>query len=104
MWLNNRAGYLQDWITQLWVKTTGKRFDPVEDNWLLGPTGSTEIIKDKFFIDLAENENLTISENDSDTGLLNSMSDLLDNETERERIHPKIIDFYEHTSRYDFEV
>lgn len=104
MWLNNKAGYLQDWITQVWVKATGKRFNPSEDEWLLGPTGSTKIIKDKFFIDLAKNENLTIAENDPDIGLLNSMDELLDNEDERRRIDPKIKDFYEHTSKYDFEV
>lgn len=104
MWLNKKAGYLQDWITQVWVKTTGKKFNPQDDDWLLGPIGDTRIIKDKFFKDLASSENLSISENEKGTGLMDSMDALLPDESDRKNIHPEIINFYERTSDYNFEI
>jgi hypothetical protein len=104
MWLNRKAGHLQDWITQVWVKTTGKKFNPQDDEWLLGPIGDTKIIKDKFFNDLAKTENLIISENERGTGLMDSMSTLLTNESDRKNIHLEIINFYEKTSDYNFEI
>ena len=44
---------LQDKITQLWVKVTGRRIDPEEFDWLIGPIGDEDIIKDKFIKKLA---------------------------------------------------
>lgn len=104
MRINKRAGHLQDWITQQWVKITGKRFDPEQDNWLLGPIGDTDIIKDKFFRELAQHENLEIKEDEANSGLLDSFESLELTREEKLRLHPKVIHFYERTSNYTFEV
>jgi hypothetical protein len=104
MWINNKVGYLQDWITQVWVKVTGRRFNPEKDTWLIGPIGGTQIIKDKFIEDLAQKENLDIQQNIHNSGLLETFNDLGLTRNEIKLINPKIIEFYEKTSNYNFEV
>jgi hypothetical protein len=104
MRINKRAGHLQDWITQQWVKTTGRRFDPETNSWLVGPTGDTDIIKDKFFNELAQSEDLEIRENQNDSGLLENFDSLELTEDEKQLLHPAVVDFYERTSNYGFEV
>lgn len=104
MRINKKFGHLQDWITQVWVKLTGRRYNPEFDNWLVGPTGDNEIIKDKFIHDLAIKENLEIQENPVDSGLLESFDDLKLTIKEKELLNPKIIDFYQSTSKYNFEI
>lgn len=104
MWINKRVGNLQDWITQVWVKVTGKRFNPKKDIWLIGPIGDTEIIKDKFIQDIAQKENLEIQENLKDSGLIEDFNDFRLTPKEIELIHPKVIEFYEKTSNFNFEV
>jgi hypothetical protein len=104
MRISRKVGHLQDWITQSWVKVTGKRFDPVENKWLLGPIGDTEIIKDKFINDLADNENLEVCENVANVGLLESFEELELTVEEKQLLNPSVADFYEKTANYDFEV
>ena len=104
MRISKKTGHLQDWITQQWVKATGRRFDPKKDAWLAGPIGDTDVIKDKFFRDLADKENLEIKENQSGTGLLETFDDLHLSQAEKQLLHPRVVDFYERTSNYDFEV
>jgi hypothetical protein len=104
MRINKQTGHLQDWIIQQWVKATGRRFDPQKDTWLEGPVGGTDVIKDKFFRNLAAKDNLEIKENQSDTGLLETFDDLHLSLEEKNRIQPEVVDFYQKTSNYDFEV
>lgn len=104
MRISKKTGHLQDWITQVWVKATGKRFNPCRDSWLVGPIGDTDLIKDKFFRELAQKEKLEIVEDQANSGLLESFSELELTEAEKHLLHPKVIDFYEKTSNYNFEV
>lgn len=73
MYINERLGYFQDWITQVWVKVTGKTFDPDKDKWLVGPLGTTRLIKDKFLHDLATTEDLELKEDEQNSGLLENI-------------------------------
>lgn len=104
MRISERKGYLQDWITQQWVKITGRRFNPAQDDWLEGPIGDTDIIKDKFFRELARRDDLEIIENHVNAGLLESFENLELNQDERKQLHSRVVDFYERTSNYNFEV
>ena len=101
MWLGNKRGYLQDWITQQWVKTTGQRVTHAEHKWLFGPAGGTKVIADDFVKDLQVTENLRLVKNGQDFGLLDSIQELnlADNGLDR-----RIKDFYESTINYHFEV
>jgi len=37
-WLGARRGYLIDWITQQWVRATGRRVRLADTPWLRGPS------------------------------------------------------------------
>jgi len=104
MRINKKIGHLQDWITQVWVKVTGRRFSPENESWLIGPIGDTEIIKDKFINDIAEKEDLEIAQNQPNIGLLESFSELELTDYEKSIINQQVINFYEKTSNYNFEV
>jgi hypothetical protein len=98
------SGHLQDKITQVWVKITGRRFTPENHDWLIGPIGGTEIIKDSFINDLAQKERLEIQDNNPDAGLLESFKELELTNSEELMLNPKVIRFYERTADYNFEV
>lgn len=104
MRINKKTGHYQDWITQIWVKITGKTFNPETDKWLLAPIGNSEIIKDQFIKDLAKEEDLEIKQNLPNAGLLESFDDLELSDSEKALLNKKVIDFYEKTSNYNFEV
>jgi hypothetical protein len=93
---------VQDKITQIWVKITGRKINPSTDKWLMGPIGDEDIIKDKFFIELAKTQNLEIHKNEKDFGLLEKIEDL--GITKKDKLNEKVTDFYINTSNYDFEV
>ena len=95
---------LQDKITQIWVKISGKRINPDDFKWLIGPIGNTDIIKDKFIFELAEKENLEIQKNLPNSGLLKKMEQIGISDQDKNRLNDKVADFYENTSNYDFEV
>ncbi len=95
---------IQDKITQTWVKATGKRINPDELEWLIGPIGNTDIIKNKFIFELAEKENLTIQKNLPNSGLLDKMEQIGISDQDQYPLNKKVADFYENTSDYDFEV
>jgi hypothetical protein len=104
MRINKRAGHVQDWITQVWVKATGRRFHPDQAGWLVGPIGDTDIIGDKFIQELASKERLEIRKNEAGGGLMESFDELELTPEEKQLLHPKVIDFYERTANYHFEV
>lgn len=104
VWLNQKQGYLIDWLTQAWVKITGQKIDPADADWLPGPYGDTRMIKDRFIKELAASEGLEISKNHPDYGLLSTVKSLGLSEQETTKLNPRIIDFYEKTARYNFEV
>ena len=92
----------QDWFTQQWVISTGRKFNPIDENWLIGPFGELNGIGEEFIIQLAEKENLTIQRNSKSKGLLSSIKELNLKDKEIENLSQKVIDFYEKTS--DFEL
>ncbi len=94
----------QDWITQQWVILFGKKIDKHESEWLLGPFGETKGIGQKFIQQLAENEQLTIDRKQLDKGLLHSINQLNLPEKELHKLSENVIDFYENTSNYDFDL
>jgi len=104
MWLDKKRGYLQDWITQQWVKITGIRVRDGRFDFLKGPYGHTDQIGDKFVQELVEKEALVLYKNRSDAGLMPNAEAFALSEAERARINPRILDFYTRTIHYRFEV
>ncbi len=94
----------QDWVTQQWVILFGKKITPNQNEWLLGPFGRTDGIGEKFIKQLANNEHLEFNESERNQGLLQSVSQLNLAEKEQNRLSKDVIDFYENTSNYNFDL
>ncbi|WP_312089959.1 hypothetical protein [Chryseobacterium sp.] len=91
----------QDWFTQQWVIFTGRKFNPIDENWLIGPFGELNGIGEEFISQLAEKENLNIQRNLKSKGLLTSIKQLNLIDEEIKNLSQKVIDFYEKTSNYE---
>lgn len=95
-------GALSDWITQQWVKLTGRRVSLEELSWLEGPIAGRGGVGPTFFHDLATAKGLTIRESGPTRGLLTSLDLLAGPSFDPTQIHPAVRAFYENTS--DFEL
>ena len=95
---------IQDNITQIWVKFSGRKINPNDFEWLIGPVGNTDLIKDKFIFELAEEDHLEIQKNLPNSGLLEKMEQIGISDNDKYQLNDKVADFYENTSNYDFEV
>ncbi len=104
IWLGAKRGYFQDWLSQKLAIATGRKICPEKHNWLIGPIGNTDIIDDSYIQNLVESEGLYISKNEPNAGLMDSMKILDFSEEEYQRLNPAIVDFYENTFNYEFEV
>jgi len=94
----------QDWITQQWVILFGKKINTKDYKWLIGPFGKTNGIGEKFISQLAETESLLIDINSKSKGLLQSISQLNLTEQETNKLSKEVIDFYENTGNYNFDL
>ncbi|MGA2538969.1 MAG: hypothetical protein ABSF53_23380 [Terracidiphilus sp.] len=103
IWLGEGSGYLSDWITQQWVRATGRKVRLADHAWLDGPVGSTSGIGKDFFSDYATAHDLTIVES-GPRGLLQDFSSLAGIENHPASIAPVVADFYERTSAYELDV
>lgn len=93
----------QDWFTQQWAIIWGRRIDPIQTPWVMGPFGTLGIIGDGFVKHLAETEGLTVERNSPTQGLIPSIATLELPEEEALRLSRPVIDFYENTARYELE-
>lgn len=94
----------QDWFTQQWVIIRGRKIDPEEHAWLIGPFGRVGGIGGAFIEQPAEKEGLVVRRNGESGGLIPSIGDLNLTETELARLSKSVIDFYENTANYDLSV
>jgi hypothetical protein len=62
IWLGNKRGFLNDWVTQRWVQLAGRKVILKDHSWLQGPIGNTRQIGKDFFIDYAHRNNLQIQQ------------------------------------------
>lgn len=92
---------IQDWFTQQWVIIRGKKINKTDENWLEGPFGNLNGIREDFIYQLAEKKRLIILRNHSNQGLLNSFKDLKLPKDELDIISKEIVAFYENTSNYE---
>ncbi len=90
----------QDWFTQQWVILWGRKIEPSDYPWLIGPFGELNGIGEDFIHQLAEKENLIVVRNTKSKGLLHSISTLDLAENDLNKLSQKVIDFYEKTADY----
>lgn len=103
-WLGEKRGYFPDWLTQLWVKVTGKKIKFKDYEWILGPTGSPRVIADEFIYRIADDLGLVVIKNESQRGLVEDFKAYNLKLEDFERLDQEIIRFYAETSSYDFEI
>ena len=104
MGIAHKKQNFQDWITQQWVILFGRKIDEKENDWLLGPFGNTNGIGLRFINQLAEKEQLIIDKNQKDKGLIQSINQLDISESDLNFLSKDVIDFYENTTNYDFDL
>ena len=102
IWLGEKRGYLSDWLTQLWVRTTGLRLSLVENEWIDGPVGNPGLIGKDFFADYARQRSLEVVRNGSQ-GLIDDFGDLSAGDDHLESVAGGVRDFYEHTADYELD-
>ena len=102
IWLGDRSGYLSDWVTQQWVRWTGRRISLLDVPWLDGPAGNTLIIGKNFFADYARDHGLEIVQSGC-RGLLADFRELSSNRNDPGVIAPAVSNFYERTSEYELD-
>jgi hypothetical protein len=61
VWLGDKRGCLSDWLSQIWVRATGRRIKLSEQTWLDGPAGNPRGIGSKFFTDYAKERGLELT-------------------------------------------
>lgn len=103
VWLGPSRGYLIDWSTQLWVRTTGRRVTSEEAAWLDGPTAPTRGITPDFFPDTARKAGLKVQPAGENGGIIPNL-ELLESPTVHvDAIGPAVRNFYEQTARYELD-
>ena len=102
LWLGDSRGYLVDWLTQSWVRMTGRRIDLHDMQWLDGPVGPPRGIGSSFFEDLAAREGLEVRR-DGARGLVGDFSALEADDFAPAQVHRSVVDFYARTSQYNLD-
>lgn len=102
IWLGEKRGFLSDWITQQWVRTTGRRIDLNDHEWLDGPAGDTRQIGKDFFTDYAEKTGLRLVQTGS-RGLIADFEVLSQGGKNLDAVSRAVKDFYEQTSEYELD-
>ena len=97
-------GALVDRTTQRWVRATGRRVNLDECLWLRGPVGDVDVIGTDFFTRLAEREGLRVVTDGPPRGLVENFEDLAGPTCDPARVDARVVEFYEQTSEYQFDV
>jgi len=102
IWLGESKGYLSDWLTQQWVRATGRSVCLVKDSWLDGPVGNTRIIGRHFFEEYAKGHRFELVEA-GPRGLIQDFSSLAGSANDPSKVAAAVWSFYEHTSEYELD-
>ena len=100
IWLGDKRGYLSDWLTQQWVRSTGQKVNLAEEAWLDGPIGNSRLNAREFFPNYAR-EHLLDMEKDGTRGLIQDFNELcVDSPV---LVANAVRQFYERTSEYELD-
>lgn len=99
IWLGERHGWLSDWVTQQWVRASGRAVDLTKEQWLGGPCGGTHGIGSAFFEDYAARTGCSIASSGEPRGLVADIAAV----TGGAAADPSVADFYQRTSEYEMD-
>jgi hypothetical protein len=103
MGLAYRKQKWQDWFTQQWAILWGKKVNPGDTPWLIGPFGELNGIGEHVIEQLAHKENLIIERN-AKSGLIASINQLNLPAKELSGLSQQVVDFYENTAEYELQM
>lgn len=103
VWLGEKKGYLSDWVTQQWVRVTGRRINLTNLPWLNGPIGKTHSIGKEFFVEYAKERGLEVDRDSPSRGLVPDFRVLVAPD-DPHPIADGVKKFYERTSDYNLDV
>lgn len=92
--------WFQDWFSQQWIIIWGKKINPPQYSWLMGPFANIGPIADDWINQLAKDEGLKIERDSKSRGLIQSIKDLNLTDHELTKLSDNVIDFYQNTSNY----
>ena len=95
-------GHFVDWLTQLWVRVTGRSVRLADAPWLDGPFGPPEGIGASFLEGWAEQQQLQRATTGT-PGLLPDFTSLNGPSFAARSVSPAIASFYERTSEYELD-
>jgi hypothetical protein len=90
-------------IFQCIVKIFGKKFNRSDIAWLDGMQG-TKVLSEYFYKDFADKNNIRCVQPQNAYGLVDDFNALNSVEFDAVKVQPQIIDFYEKTSNYQFDI
>jgi hypothetical protein len=102
MWLSDDRGHLTDWLTQRWVRATGRVVDLADAEWLRGPTGATSGIGPDFVADVARESGLAQRQG-SNAGLLDDFDSLSAPDFDPSKVDGRVVEFYTETARFTLD-
>lgn len=102
IWLGEKRGHLTDWVTQRWVRTTGRRIDLDALPWLAGPVGSTHGVGAEFFTELAQRERLNVARSGK-RGLVADFGQLAAPDFDPTALDAAVPGFYARTSEFELD-
>jgi len=100
LWLGDKRGYFSDWLTQQWVRATGRTVNLIDETWLDGPLGNTRLIGKDVFAKYAEDHDLEVVQ-DGVRGLIPDFQELRIDDTGV--VASTVRRFYERTSEYELD-
>ena len=92
-----------DWTTRQWVKATGRKVDLREHPWLRAPSAHVDGLAGDWVEAEAERSGALVVTSPN-TGLLPDFSILDSEDFKSTELRKEIVDFYQHTSRWELEV
>lgn len=82
----------------------GRRIEPDDVPWLMGPFGEADVIGDQYVQRLADEGNLGVERHASGAGLMDSIASLALDDAARARLRMEVVAFYERTADHDLDV
>jgi hypothetical protein len=104
IWLGEQRGELVDWVTQRWVRLTGRKISLADAPWLVGPTGSVHGIGPDFFARWGARNGMRVLPPAADDGLVPGLAVLAGAAFDPTGVHARIDDFYAHTAAFDLRI
>lgn len=103
LWISDERGHFLDWVTQRWVRLTGRRIPLQSHAWLDAPAGGTHTIGGDVFEAYATEHGFEMASESERRGLLDDFARMRGPAFDPTRVDAAVVDFYEDTANYELD-